>query len=175
MCRPGMMLVLHPCGTRPAYPIGLDHGRDGLKIRPKSPSWRSIPSRKARKATVQDLVIQIVARQNSTHTAPETVDAVRALARICSEAMIANVRNRNGRGTGRGNFWTCCERVTALRSHHTIPVCSETSRTEDWLNLTESAKLVGVSARTLRLAVEQGSCRPSIHCWTDHGSATVIN
>lgn len=94
--------------------------------------------------------------QNSTHTAPETIDAVRALARICSDAMIANVLNRNGRRTGRGNFWTS-ERVTALRSHHSIPVCSEASRSADgWLNLTEAAKLVGVSARTLRLAVEHG-------------------
>lgn len=93
--------------------------------------------------------------QSSTHTAPETIDAVRALARICSNAMIANVLNHNGRKTGRGNFWTC-ERVTALRNHHSIPVCSETSRAaEGWLNLTVAAKLVGVSARTLRLAVEQ--------------------
>lgn len=65
--------------------------------------------------------------QNSTHTAPETIDAVRALARICSDAMSANVLNRNGRKTGRGKFWTC-ERVMALRSHHSIPVCSETSQ-----------------------------------------------
>ena len=93
---------------------------------------------------------------NSTHTAPETIDAVRALARICSDAMIANVLNRNGRRTGRGNLWIS-ERVTALRSHHAIPVCSEASRAaEGWLNLTQAAKLVGVSARTLRLAVEHG-------------------
>ncbi len=51
--------------------------------------------------------------QNSTHTAPETLDAVRALARICSDPVIANVLNRNGRRTGRGNFWTR-ERGTAL-------------------------------------------------------------
>lgn len=94
--------------------------------------------------------------QNSTHTAPETLEAVRALARICSDSVIANVLNRNGRRTGRGNFWTC-ERVTALRSHHQIPVCAEECRaTAGWLNLTEAARLVGVSARTLRLAVEQG-------------------
>lgn len=94
--------------------------------------------------------------QNSTHTAPETLDAVRALARICSDAMIANVLNRNGRRTGRGNFWTR-ERVTALRSHHAIPVYSDERRaTEGWLNLTEAAHLLGVSARTLRLAVEHG-------------------
>jgi len=94
--------------------------------------------------------------QNRTHTAAETLEAVRALARICSDAMIANVLNRNGRRTGRGNFWTR-ERVTALRSHHTIPVYSDERRaTEGWLNLTEAARLLGVSARTLRLAVEHG-------------------
>jgi hypothetical protein len=94
--------------------------------------------------------------QNGSHTAPETLEAVRALARICSDAMIANVLNRNGRRTGRGNFWTR-ERVTALRSHHAIPVYSDERRaTEGWLNLTEAARLLGVSARTLRLAVEHG-------------------
>jgi DNA invertase Pin-like site-specific DNA recombinase len=94
--------------------------------------------------------------QNSTHTAPETLEAVRSLARICSDAMIANVLNRNGRRTGRGNFWTR-ERVTALRSHHEIPVYSDELRaTTGWLNLTEAARVVGVSARTLRLAVEHG-------------------
>ena len=65
--------------------------------------------------------------QNSTHTARETIDAVRALARICSDTMIANVLNRNGRRTGRGNFWTC-ERVTALRSHYAITVCCDEPR-----------------------------------------------
>jgi DNA invertase Pin-like site-specific DNA recombinase len=94
--------------------------------------------------------------QNSTHTAPETLEAVRSLARTCSDAMIANVLNRNGRRTGRGNFWTR-ERVTALRSHYEIPVYSDERRVaEGWLNLTQAALLVGVSARTLRLAVEHG-------------------
>jgi DNA invertase Pin-like site-specific DNA recombinase len=94
--------------------------------------------------------------QNSSHTAPETLDAVRSLARICPDALIANVLNRNGCRTGRGNFWTR-ERVTSLRSHHEIPVYTPERRlSEGWLNLTEAARLVGVSARTLRLAVEHG-------------------
>jgi hypothetical protein len=94
--------------------------------------------------------------QNSTHTAPETLEAVRSLARVCSDAMIANVLNRNRRRTGRGNFWTR-ERVTSLRSHHEIPVYSDEQRaTAGWLNLTAAARVVGVSARTLRLAVEHG-------------------
>jgi hypothetical protein len=94
--------------------------------------------------------------QNRTHTPPATLDAVRSLARICPDALIANVLNRNGLRTGRGNFWTR-ERVTALRSHHEIPVYSiERRDREGWLNLTQAARLIGVSARTLRLAVEHG-------------------
>ena len=94
--------------------------------------------------------------QNSTHTATATVDAVRALARICPDAFIANVLNRNGLRTGRGNFWTR-ERVTALRSHHDIPAyCPERRTREAWMNLTEAARFVGVNARTLRLAAERG-------------------
>jgi hypothetical protein len=97
--------------------------------------------------------------ENSTHTAKETLDAVHTLARICPDAFIANVLNRNGRRTGRGNFWTR-ERVTALRSHHQIPVYSAERRVgEGWLNLTEAARLIGVSARTLRLAVEHGELK----------------
>jgi DNA invertase Pin-like site-specific DNA recombinase len=97
--------------------------------------------------------------QNSTHTAKETVDAVRALARICADAYIANVLNRNGRRTGRGNFWTR-ERVTALRSHHDIPAYSAERRSRaGWLNLTEAAQFMGISARTLRLAVESGELK----------------
>jgi DNA invertase Pin-like site-specific DNA recombinase len=97
--------------------------------------------------------------QNSTHTATETLEAVRTLARICPDAYIANVLNRNGLRTGRGNFWTR-ERVTALRSHHEIPVCCAEQRArEGWLNLTEAARFLGISARTLRLAVEHGQLK----------------
>ena len=58
--------------------------------------------------------------QNSTHTSPEIVEAVRVLARICSDDLLASTLNRNGLLTGRGNRWTR-ERVTALRTHHDIP------------------------------------------------------
>ena len=94
--------------------------------------------------------------QNSTQTSIELLDAVRVLAHICSDRLIAGVLNRNGLLTGRGNRWTR-ERVTALRSHHRIP-CYEAEQRErgPWMNLTEAAKHLGISARTLRLAVERG-------------------
>ena len=94
--------------------------------------------------------------QSNAHTAPEIVSAVRSLARICPDAFIANVLNRNRLRTGRGNFWTR-ERVTTLRSHHGIAVYSADKRAQEgWMNLTEAADLLGVNARTLRLAVAHG-------------------
>jgi hypothetical protein len=94
--------------------------------------------------------------QNTTHTSKEVLEAVRVLARICSDRLIASVLNRNGLRTGRGNRWSQ-ERVTALRSYHDIP-CYRADRreAEPWMNLTEAAKQLGMSARTLRLAVERG-------------------
>ena len=82
--------------------------------------------------------------------------AVRTLARICSDEAIAGVLNRNGLLTGRGNRWTK-EGVTSLRSHHKIPCyCIDRREAEGWMNLTEASDILGVSARTLRLAVERG-------------------
>ena len=94
--------------------------------------------------------------QHRAQTPPAIVDAVTSLARICPDKLIAGTLNRNGLQTGRGNRWTQ-ERVTALRSHYRIPCyCPEMRLTQGWLNLTEAAALVGLSPRTLRLAVERG-------------------
>jgi len=90
--------------------------------------------------------------QNATHTSQEAVDAVRVLARLCTDRSIASFLNRNGVPTGRGNRWTP-ERVTALPSHHGIERYVPEQRAEQpSLNLTEAARALGVSARTLRLA-----------------------
>src|SRR5216684_4116587 len=94
--------------------------------------------------------------QSSTHTSKDIIEAVRTLARICSDDVLAITLNRNGLVTGRGNRWTR-ERVTALRTHHEIP-CYDRGRreSEGLMNLTEAAHVLGISARTLRLAVERG-------------------
>jgi len=98
-------------------------------------------------------------RGQATHTSKEIVGAVRVLARICSDDLIAGVLNRNGLRTGRSNRWTR-QRVTSLRSYHKIPrYCPHKRRQQGWLNLTQSAKLLGISPRTLRLAVERGEIR----------------
>lgn len=94
--------------------------------------------------------------QNSQQSPPELINAVRMLARICSDDLIAGALNRNGLRTGRGNRWTR-ERVTSLRNHHSIPCFSaERARAEGWTNLTGAAAFLGISQRTLRLAIDRG-------------------
>lgn len=52
---------------------------------------------------------------------PNILKAVRALALIARDDVIAGVLNRDGLGTGHGNRWTR-ERVTSPRNSHQIPV-----------------------------------------------------
>jgi len=93
-------------------------------------------------------------RGQATRTSKDIVAAVRSLARICSDDVIAGTLNRNKLRTGRGNRWTR-ERVVSLRQWNDIP-CYEQERRlqEGWLNLKEAALVLGISPRTLRLAVE---------------------
>jgi hypothetical protein len=92
-------------------------------------------------------------------TPPDIVEAVRQLARIASDAVIAGVLKRNGLSTGNGNRWTK-ERVTALRSYRKIPVFkAEPNDLDPWLNLSRAAKLLGVAPKTLRLAAEAGDIK----------------
>ena len=80
--------------------------------------------------------------------------AVRQLVLIANDDLIAGILNRNGLMTGHGNRWTR-ERVTALRSHHKIPVFRPApDGNEPWLNLNKAARLLGIAAKTLRRAAE---------------------
>jgi DNA invertase Pin-like site-specific DNA recombinase len=95
-------------------------------------------------------------RGHSSPTSKNIVEAVRILVRTCSDDLIAGVLNRNGQRTGRGNRWTR-ERVTSLRSYNRIPCYRAETRDQDgWMNLTQASKYLGISPRTLRLAVERG-------------------
>lgn len=92
-------------------------------------------------------------------TPPDIVEAVRQLARIASDDVIAGVLTRNGLVTGNGNRWTR-ERITALRSYRNIPVYKpEPNGLDRWLNLSGAAKLLGVASKTLRLAAEAGDIK----------------
>jgi hypothetical protein len=95
-------------------------------------------------------------RGQRNSTSPDTVAAVRQLVLIASDDVIAGMLNRNGLTTGNGNRWTR-ERVTALRSHHGIPVHRRMPEDQaPWLNLNKAAAVPRISPKTLRLAVEAG-------------------
>lgn len=98
-------------------------------------------------------------RGSATATPSSTVDAIRVLARICTDDVIAGFLNRNGLVTGRGNRWTR-ERITSMRQYHKIACYDrQTQQDEGWMNLTDAAKFLGVSNRTLRLAIERGDIK----------------
>src|SRR6266540_4788531 len=91
-----------------------------------------------------------------TSTSADVITAVRQLALIANDDLIAGILNRNGLVTGNGNRWTR-ERVTSLRSHHRISVYKPADDgIEPWLNLSNAARLLRISPRTLRLAAEAG-------------------
>jgi DNA invertase Pin-like site-specific DNA recombinase len=95
-------------------------------------------------------------RGQRNSTAVEIIEAIRVLVCIADDALIAGLLNRNKLITGHGNRWTR-ERVTALRSHHKIPVYSRQVRDrEGWMTLTQAAKVLSITAKTLRLAAERG-------------------
>lgn len=97
--------------------------------------------------------------QNGAQTSKDMVEAVRVLARVCSDELIAGVLTRSGLRTGRGNRWTK-ERVTSLRSYNEIPrYTAEKREAEGWMNLTQAAAFLGIGSRTLRIAVEQGEIK----------------
>jgi hypothetical protein len=95
-------------------------------------------------------------RGQRNSTSPDIIAAVRQLVLVAGDDLIAGLLNRNGLRTGHGNRWTR-ERVTALRSHHGIPVHQRgPEESAPWLNLSNAAALLRVSPKTLRLAVEAG-------------------
>jgi hypothetical protein len=93
---------------------------------------------------------------SSGHTPKNVVEAVRVLSRIHSDETIAGVLNRAKVRTARGNYWARTL-VSSLRCNHEIP-CHEAQRqtAEGWINLSQAARLAGITKRTLRLAIERG-------------------
>jgi DNA invertase Pin-like site-specific DNA recombinase len=100
--------------------------------------------------------------QNGTQTAKDLVDAVRVLALVCDDDMIAGVLNKNGLKTGRGNRWNK-ERVKSLRSDHDIAARGTgPERSERWMALKYAAAYTELSASALRRAAARGEI-PSQH------------
>jgi hypothetical protein len=100
-------------------------------------------------------------RGQRSSTSADIIAAVRELALIANDDLIAGLLNRNGLKTGYGNRWTR-ERVTSLRSHHRIPVFkAAVDGVEPWLNLSDAARILNIAPKTLRRAAESGEIKAS--------------
>jgi hypothetical protein len=89
-------------------------------------------------------------------TSADVIAAIRQLALIANDNLIAGILNRNGVVAGHGSRWTR-ERVTSLRSYHHIPVFKPADDgIEPWLNLSKAARHLKIASKTLRLAAEAG-------------------
>jgi hypothetical protein len=95
-------------------------------------------------------------RGQRNSTSVDVITAVRQLVLIANDDLIAGILNRNGLKSGNGNRWTR-ERVTSMRSNYCIPVFKPAEDgIEPWLNLSNAAKLLQITPKTLRLAAETG-------------------
>ena len=107
-------------------------------------------------------------RGQRNSTPADIIHAVRQLALIASDDLIAGLLNRNGLKTGNGNRWTR-ERVTSMRSSYRIPVFKPAQDgIEPWLNLGDAARVLKIAPKTLRLAAEVGEIEfhPSSAGWS---------
>lgn len=97
--------------------------------------------------------------QNSVHTPPQILEAMRWLTLICTDNFIAAYLNRNGLLTGKGNRWTQ-QHVCSRRSRYKIERFSAQRKSEEgWMTLSEAARYYGVSGKTVRQGVEQGQIK----------------
>ncbi len=97
--------------------------------------------------------------EHGTSTSTDIVDAVRELARVNDDNSIAGLLNRNRLKTGKGNPWSRA-RVKDLRYWHKIQVYdADIQEKEGWMTLKQASAFIGVSPRTLRLAVESGDVK----------------
>jgi Recombinase len=94
--------------------------------------------------------------QSNGQTSKDIIEAVRSLARICNDQMIAGVLNRAKLLTSHGNFWSRAL-VTSLRHRNEIDCHDVRRQTEQgWINLSQAAQLLGTTRNTLRHAIKRG-------------------
>ena len=111
-------------------------------------------------------------RGQRNSTSQDIIAAVQQLVLIANDELIAGILNRNKLTTGHGNRWTR-ERVTALWSHHKIPVyCPAEEGHEPWLNLSKAAAHLQI--KVLRSAtLHNGQQQPLFHRPGSRGRARI--
>lgn len=103
--------------------------------------------------------LHVARRRRGQHlqaTSPDSVDAIRVLARVCTDERIAQAMNRSGLQTAKGNVWTRSKVKDVRRSYEIAVHDSDRQKEEGWLKLGEAAAYLGVAPATVRRYVELG-------------------
>jgi DNA invertase Pin-like site-specific DNA recombinase len=100
--------------------------------------------------------------ENGVRTAKDLIEAVRLLALVLNDDMIAGVLNKNGFKTGRGNRWNQ-ERVKSVRNNYAIAMHDvDPTQPVRWMALKHAAAYAKLSTAALRRAAQRGDI-PSQH------------
>lgn len=95
-------------------------------------------------------------------TDANVVEAIKQISLICADKHTAVFLSRCGLTTKKGHRWTR-QKVSSVRNKRGIPPFSQERKDrEGWMNLSDSADLLGVTRLTLRLAAERGEI-PVLH------------
>jgi len=95
---------------------------------------------------------------------PETIDLIRACARLMPDKAIAGMLNRTGKRTGRLNGWTQ-SRVRGFRNAHGIAVYVDGEWAErDEVTLTEAARMLDLSPMTVLRWIRAGIIPAEQYC-----------
>lgn len=102
--------------------------------------------------------------QHRYSTAGETLDLIRALARIQPDGMIASILNRMGRHTAHNQTWNA-RRVCSVRNNHGIPVYQEGERQRRGeLTTNETASILGITPTTVLRMIRDGQLQAKQAC-----------
>jgi DNA invertase Pin-like site-specific DNA recombinase len=103
-------------------------------------------------------------RESASPTSTDTVEIIRALARLMADRFIARVLNRLKIPTAKGYTWTEA-RVCAIRNGYDIAVYQEGEReARGEIHMLEAAKELGVERRVIGELINSGRLRASQAC-----------
>ena len=105
----------------------------------------------------QQLMIQIVKGTHDNRTDEDTIELVRRLAAHYSDAMIAGIVNRQGRGTARGDRFTA-NKIGNLRRYWKIPRYTppSTPSTGELATVKRAAEILDIAPSTVHRWLSDG-------------------
>ena len=91
--------------------------------------------------------------QHRRATAPQVMELIRELSKVCCDATTAATLNRLGYRTGTGKAWRA-HSIASVRYQYRLP---NFSKGKDWLTLKQTAKQLQVSETVVKRLISQGT------------------